>query len=46
MAVRFGNTLFEALWRRQWVNSVQITVSEDIGVGSRGDFYEHTGAFA
>ncbi|TXJ02743.1 MAG: glucose-6-phosphate dehydrogenase [Neisseriales bacterium] len=44
MAVRFGNTLFEALWRRQWVNSVQITVSEDIGVGSRGDFYEHTGA--
>ena len=44
MAIRFGNTLFEALWRRQWVHSVQITVAEDIGVGSRGDFYEHTGA--
>lgn len=44
MAIRFGNTLFEALWRRQWVSSVQITVAEDIGVGSRGDFYEHTGA--
>lgn len=44
MALRFGNTLFEALWRRQWIRSVQITVSEEIGVGSRGDFYENTGA--
>ncbi|MDD3266986.1 MAG: glucose-6-phosphate dehydrogenase [Burkholderiales bacterium] len=44
MAIRFGNTLFEALWRRQWVHSVQITVAEDLGVGSRGDFYENTGA--
>lgn len=44
MAIRFGNTLFEAIWRRQWVHSVQITVSEDLGVGSRGDFYEKTGA--
>ena len=44
MAIRFGNTLFEALWRRQWIQSVQITVAEDIGVGSRGDFYEQTGA--
>lgn len=44
MAIRFGNTLFEALWRRQWVHSVQITVAEDLGVGSRGDFYEKTGA--
>jgi glucose-6-phosphate 1-dehydrogenase len=44
MAIRFGNTLFEALWRRQWIHSVQITVAEDLGVGSRGDFYENTGA--
>lgn len=44
MAIRFGNTLFEALWRRQWIHSVQITVAEDIGVGSRADFYERTGA--
>lgn len=44
MAIRFGNTLFEALWRRQWVSSVQITIAEDLGVGSRGDFYEQTGA--
>ena len=41
MAIRFGNTLFEALWRRQWIHSVQITVAEDLGVGSRGDFYEN-----
>ena len=44
MAIRFGNTLFEALWRRQWIRSVEITVSEELGVGSRGEFYEHTGA--
>lgn len=44
MAIRFGNTLFEALWRRQWVHSVQITVAEDLGVGSRADFYENAGA--
>ena len=44
MAIRFGNTLFEALWRRQWINSIQITIAEDIGVGSRGEFYDKTGA--
>ena len=44
MAIRFGNTLFEALWRRQWIESIQITIAEDIGVGSRGEFYDKTGA--
>lgn len=44
MAIRFGNTLFEALWRRQWIQSVQITIAEDIGVGSRAEFYDNTGA--
>lgn len=44
MAIRFGNTLFEALWRRQWISSIQITIAEDIGVESRGDFYDKTGA--
>ena len=44
MAIRFGNTLFEALWRRQWISSIQITIAESLGVGSRGDFYDKTGA--
>lgn len=44
MAIRFGNTLFEALWRRQWISSIQITIAESLGVGSRGAFYDKTGA--
>jgi len=44
MAIRFGNTLFEALWRRQWISNIQITISEQVGVEQRGDFYEKTGA--
>lgn len=44
MAIRFGNTLFEALWRRQWISSIQITIAENLGVGTRGDFYNETGA--
>jgi glucose-6-phosphate 1-dehydrogenase len=44
MAIRFGNTLFEALWRRQWIASIQITIAEDLGVGERSDFYNKTGA--
>lgn len=44
MAIRFGNTLFEALWRRQWISSIQITIAEQLGVGSRGEFYDKTGA--
>jgi glucose-6-phosphate 1-dehydrogenase len=44
MAIRFGNTLFEPLWRREWIHDVQITIAEDLGVESRGDFYDGTGA--
>ena len=44
LALRFGNSLFEPLWRRGVVDHVQITVAEDLGVGERIDFYNHTGA--
>jgi glucose-6-phosphate 1-dehydrogenase len=44
LALRFGNSLFEPLWRREWVRDVQITVAEQLGVESRGDFYDRTGA--
>lgn len=44
LALRFGNSLFEPLWRREWVESIQITVAEELGVESRGNFYDQTGA--
>ena len=44
MALRFGNTLFEPLWRRECVADIQITIAESIGVGTRGDFYDKTDA--
>ncbi len=44
MALRFGNVLFEPLWRRESIANIQITLAEDIGVGTRGDFYDTTGA--
>jgi len=41
---RFSNSIFEQLWTRQSVDHIQITVSEKIGVGSRGGYYEEAGA--
>jgi glucose-6-phosphate 1-dehydrogenase len=43
-ALRFGNALFEPLWRRESIASIEITLAESLGVGTRGDFYDRTGA--
>lgn len=44
MVLRFGNSIFEPLWRGPFIKSVQITVAESVGVGSRAGFYDGTGA--
>ena len=43
-ALRFGNALFEPLWRREHIANIQITIAEELGVEKRGAFYETTGA--
>ncbi len=43
LALRFGNSLFEPLWRREVIDHVQITVAEELGVGNRIEFYNATG---
>lgn len=44
MAIRFGNMLFEPLWNAQYVDHIQITVAETVGVGDRGEYYDKSGA--
>jgi glucose-6-phosphate 1-dehydrogenase len=44
MAVRFGNVLFEPLWNNHYVDHIQITVAETVGVGGRGAYYDQSGA--
>ncbi len=44
LVFRFGNGIFEPIWHRRYVDHVQITVAESIGVEKRGSFYEEAGA--
>lgn len=44
LVFRFGNGLFESMWNRRYIDHVQITVAETVGVEGRGNFYEGTGA--
>jgi glucose-6-phosphate 1-dehydrogenase len=44
MALRFANGIFEPVWNRQFIDHVQITVAEDLGIEGRASFYEQAGA--
>ena len=46
LAFRFGNGIFEPLWNRRYIDHVQITAAESIGVESRGGYYQEAGALA
>ena len=45
LAFRFANAMFEPIWNRNYIDHVQITVSEQLGVENRGNYYETAGAF-
>ncbi len=44
LVLRFGNGIFEPIWNRRYIDHVQITVAEELGVERRGGYYDHTGA--
>ncbi len=43
LVFRFGNSIFESIWNNHFIDNVQITVSEEIGIGTRGRFWEEAG---
>ena len=44
MAFRFANYVFEPLWNKKYIDHIQISVAEEVGVGKRGGYYDHSGA--
>ena len=44
LAIRFGNQIFESLWSNQFIDNIQITFAESIGVEDRGGYYDQSGA--
>ncbi|MGI8622234.1 MAG: glucose-6-phosphate dehydrogenase [Solirubrobacteraceae bacterium] len=44
LALRFANYMFEPVWNRNYIDSVQITAAEDLGIGTRAGYYDHAGA--
>lgn len=44
LVTRFANTLLEPLWNSSWIDHIQITAAESLGVGTRSGYYEHSGA--
>jgi glucose-6-phosphate 1-dehydrogenase len=44
LVLRFGNGIFEPLWNRGYIDNVQITAAEDIGIGTRAEYYDRSGA--
>ena len=45
LVLRFANTIFEPVWNRNYINNVQITVSETVDLGERAGYYEQAGVF-
>ncbi|UDM32209.1 glucose-6-phosphate dehydrogenase [Lentilactobacillus laojiaonis] len=43
-ALRFGNTIFEALWNNRYIDNIQVTLAEDLGVEERAGYYDNSGA--